>query len=163
VDGRTQHSIYRRFKPCSVQEIMPDVVTVAGEPETFLWSDHHLLWGSVNDTIPSPAPSYALNSSTERKRIEDDFFFVFTFLFGMAIVTSLPLWMQHKCTKYQRDPVIDEQAIRYNQLLQTYLPAYLLAACADWLQGPHKYALYSSYGYSHHEIALLYIVGYGSG
>ncbi|EED86917.1 predicted protein, partial [Thalassiosira pseudonana CCMP1335] len=46
---------------------------------------------------------------------------------------------------------------------QTYLPAYLFATCADWLQGPYKYALYSSYGYTQKDIAHLFVVGYGSG
>jgi len=48
-------------------------------------------------------------------------------------------------------------------LYRTYLPAYLLATAADWLQGPYKYALYSSYGYTQRDIANLFVVGYGSG
>jgi MFS family permease len=33
---------------------------------------------------------------------------------------------------------------------------------ADWLQGPYVYQLYMEYGYSHHDIALLFVAGFGS-
>jgi len=45
---------------------------------------------------------------------------------------------------------------------QTYLLVYLLAVAADWLQGPHVYALYESYGIQKHEIEVLFIAGFGS-
>uniref|UniRef100_A0A915HDM4 Molybdate-anion transporter n=1 Tax=Romanomermis culicivorax TaxID=13658 RepID=A0A915HDM4_ROMCU len=44
----------------------------------------------------------------------------------------------------------------------TYLVGYLLAAAGDWLQGPHVYALYESYGMSKHDIELLFVAGFGS-
>jgi hypothetical protein len=56
-----------------------------------------------------------------------------------------------------------ERGIVHDRLLRTYLPAYLLATCADWLQGPYKYALYSGYGYGRRDIAHLFVAGYGSG
>lgn len=31
---------------------------------------------------------------------------------------------------------------------------------SDWLQGPYIYALYSSFGYSVQEIAILFVVGF---
>ena len=37
---------------------------------------------------------------------------------------------------------------------------FLLAG--DWLQGPHVYALYESYGIGKHEIEVLFIAGFGS-
>ena len=37
----------------------------------------------------------------------------------------------------------------------TFLTAYLLLTAGDWLQGPYVYALYSSYGFSKHDIAVL--------
>ncbi|CAD5226480.1 unnamed protein product [Bursaphelenchus xylophilus] len=43
-----------------------------------------------------------------------------------------------------------------------YLIIYLLAVAADWLQGPHIYTLYLSYGFSKHEIELLFAFGFGS-
>ncbi|KAI6175864.1 hypothetical protein M3Y97_00736200 [Aphelenchoides bicaudatus] len=45
---------------------------------------------------------------------------------------------------------------------RTYLIVYLLAAAGDWLQGPHVYALYESYGMTKHQIELLFIAGFGS-
>ncbi|KAL7540177.1 hypothetical protein ACHAXR_009932 [Thalassiosira sp. AJA248-18] len=52
--------------------------------------------------------------------------------------------------------------IRHSQLLRKYLVVYLLAALSDWLQGPYVYALYDAYGYSQHEIAVLFVAGFGS-
>ena len=48
------------------------------------------------------------------------------------------------------------------QLLKKYLFVYLLAAFSDWLQGPYVYALYDAYGYTQHEIAVLFVAGFGS-
>ncbi|KAL7506258.1 hypothetical protein ACHAXN_003524 [Cyclotella atomus] len=79
---------------------------------------------------------------------------------------------QHYNTQHLKD---DEEYLQHEQLeekkrqihhklfYQTYLPPYLLATSADWLQGPYKYALYSSYGYTQRDIAHLFVVGYGSG
>lgn len=52
--------------------------------------------------------------------------------------------------------------IRHSQLLRKYLAVYLLAALSDWLQGPYVYALYDAYGYSQHDIAVLFVAGFGS-
>jgi len=52
--------------------------------------------------------------------------------------------------------------IRHSQLLKKYLFVYLLAAFSDWLQGPYVYALYDAYGYTQHEIAVLFVAGFGS-
>jgi len=52
--------------------------------------------------------------------------------------------------------------IRHAQLLRKYLSVYLLAALSDWLQGPYVYALYDAYGYSQHDIAVLFVAGFGS-
>ena len=43
-----------------------------------------------------------------------------------------------------------------------YLLIYYIAMTADWLQGPYVYALYSSYGFSKHDIAVLFVGGFGS-
>jgi len=53
-------------------------------------------------------------------------------------------------------------SIRHSQLLKKYLFVYLLAAFSDWLQGPYVYALYDTYGYTQHEIAVLFVAGFGS-
>ncbi|KAL3790547.1 hypothetical protein HJC23_007696 [Cyclotella cryptica] len=52
--------------------------------------------------------------------------------------------------------------IRHAHLLRKYLVVYLLAALSDWLQGPYVYALYDAYGYSQHDIAVLFVAGFGS-
>ena len=52
--------------------------------------------------------------------------------------------------------------IRHAQLLRKYLVVYLFAAMSDWLQGPYVYALYDAYGYSQHDIAVLFVAGFGS-
>jgi Na+/melibiose symporter-like transporter len=51
---------------------------------------------------------------------------------------------------------------RWNILLRKYLIVYLLATMSDWLQGPYVYALYDKYGYSQHDIAVLFVAGFGS-
>ena len=43
-----------------------------------------------------------------------------------------------------------------------YLFAYLCMVAGDWMQGPYVYALYASYGYSTHAIAVLFVAGFGS-
>lgn len=53
-------------------------------------------------------------------------------------------------------------SIRHTLLLRKYLVVYLLAALSDWLQGPYVYALYDAYGYSQHDIAVLFVAGFGS-
>ena len=43
-----------------------------------------------------------------------------------------------------------------------FLAIYYAAMTADWLQGPYVYALYASYGFSKHNIAVLFVGGFGS-
>lgn len=50
----------------------------------------------------------------------------------------------------------------HNKLLKKYLFVYLMATFSDWLQGPYVYALYSDYGFEQHEIAQLFVAGFGS-
>ena len=50
----------------------------------------------------------------------------------------------------------------FRRFQSVYLLVYLVMMAADWLQGPYVYALYSHYGFSIGEIALLFIVGFGS-
>uniref|UniRef100_A0A7S3PZA1 Molybdate-anion transporter n=1 Tax=Chaetoceros debilis TaxID=122233 RepID=A0A7S3PZA1_9STRA len=51
---------------------------------------------------------------------------------------------------------------KHSALLKKYLAVYLLAVLSDWMQGPYVYALYLEYGYSQHEIAQLFVAGFGS-
>jgi len=59
-------------------------------------------------------------------------------------------------TKEERDKT------KHASLLRRYLAVYLLAVLSDWLQGPYVYALYDAYGYSQHDIAVLFVTGFGS-
>lgn len=38
----------------------------------------------------------------------------------------------------------------------------LFFSAGDWLQGPHVYALYDSYGMTTHQIEILFVAGFGS-
>jgi MFS family permease len=50
----------------------------------------------------------------------------------------------------------------YRRLRNLYLSVYACATFGDWIQGGFLYALYAEYGYSMHEIGLIFVVGYGS-
>ncbi|KAJ8897610.1 hypothetical protein PR048_002959 [Dryococelus australis] len=50
----------------------------------------------------------------------------------------------------------------FHQLQQKFFIVYFLATFSDWLQGPYVYKLYSYYGYSEEQIAVLYVVGFAS-
>jgi len=52
--------------------------------------------------------------------------------------------------------------VNFMQFQRSYLSVYLLAMAADWLQGPHVYALYESYGMTTKEIKELFVAGFGS-
>jgi MFS family permease len=54
------------------------------------------------------------------------------------------------------------QRAEWTRLLKKYLVVYLLATLSDWLQGPYVYALYAEYGFSQHDIAVLFVAGFGS-
>eukprot|EP01047_Picozoa_sp_COSAG01_P063653 COSAG01_NODE_8284_length_2844_cov_4.311840_4_plen_408_part_00 len=54
----------------------------------------------------------------------------------------------------------DRSALRRFQM--TYLPPYLLATFADWIQGPYQYKVYTEYGFNEAQIGRLYICGFGS-
>ena len=61
------------------------------------------------------------------------------------------------------DPSITPEVTKtHNSLLKKYLFIYLLATLSDWLQGPFVYALYMDYGFEQHEIAKLFVAGFGS-
>jgi hypothetical protein len=48
----------------------------------------------------------------------------------------------------------------FNKLQRQFFIVYFIAAFSDWLQGPYIYQLYSNYGYSEPQIALLYVTGF---
>lgn len=151
-----------------------------------LWmmrSENSYLALVLNSILPSDSNHDITNE--QQKDVEGDYVFIFYSLLGINFIASLPsLWKvlrsllkktKHMHNDDDEDNNITEQQqtqeyydenqrlIHHKLFYQTYLPAYLLATCADWLQGPYKYALYSSYGYTQKDIAHLFVVGYGSG
>ena len=54
----------------------------------------------------------------------------------------------------------ERAALRKFQLV--YLPPFLLATFADWIQGPYQYKVYTQYGFNERDIGRLYICGFGS-
>lgn len=56
----------------------------------------------------------------------------------------------------------EEDKKKWLIILKKYMVVYLLATLSDWFQGPYVYALYSSYGYTQHDIAVLFVAGFGS-
>ena len=53
-------------------------------------------------------------------------------------------------------------SVAFGRFQRTFLGVYYIAMTADWLQGPYVYALYSSYGFSKHDIAVLFVGGFGA-
>jgi predicted MFS family arabinose efflux permease len=94
----------------------------------------------------------------------------FTFIFVLAlavnvIVTALSSeWYKRRSGQIAATPTSEEVETkkRWHTLLRKYLIVYLLAVLSDWLQGPYVYALYAEYGYSQHDIAVLFVAGFGS-
>ncbi|CAF2689126.1 unnamed protein product [Rotaria sp. Silwood2] len=81
---------------------------------------------------------------------------MFILALGILIVACIILhFYTRQVQQHPKDP-------NYRGFQQTYLLVYLLAVAGDWLQGPHVYALYESYGIQKHEIEVLFIAGFGS-
>ncbi|CAF1505001.1 unnamed protein product [Adineta ricciae] len=68
-------------------------------------------------------------------------------------------FLLHLYTRQIQQPLKDPN---FRKFQRVYLVVYLLAVAGDWLQGPHVYALYESYGIEKHEIEILFIAGFGS-
>lgn len=81
---------------------------------------------------------------------------MFLFALGFLILACFVLHLYTRQVQQQpKDP-------QFRKFQQIYLIVYLLAIAGDWLQGPHVYALYESYGIQKHEIEVLFIAGFGS-
>lgn len=53
-------------------------------------------------------------------------------------------------------------SVEFRRFQATFLIVYYICMTADWLQGPYVYALYASYGFSKHDIAVLFVGGFGA-
>jgi Na+/melibiose symporter-like transporter len=94
----------------------------------------------------------------------------FTALFFIALIVNVivtfrasSLWKKFFGSSSQEEEAgTKEQIATHQSLLRKYLLVYLLATLSDWLQGPYVYALYDAYKYSQHDIAVLFVAGFGS-
>ena len=79
-------------------------------------------------------------------------------LIGAAIATGLS-------TLQARTSLLGkglQSSAAFKSFQRIFLLASYAAMTADWLQGPYVYALYDSYGFSAHDIAILFVAGFGS-
>lgn len=90
--------------------------------------------------------------------------FAVTLLVNVSVTALSSEWYKRRSGQTFASPTAEEVETkkRWHTLLRKYLIVYLLATMADWLQGPYVYALYAEYGYSQHEIAVLFVAGFGS-
>lgn len=63
---------------------------------------------------------------------------------------------------FARPSTSDEIPAGFRKFQYTYIVVWALCVAADWLQGPYVYALYAAYGFEGHEIAQLFVAGFGS-
>ena len=94
----------------------------------------------------------------------------YTLIFGVTLAVNVlitfrssSLWKKF-CggSREQAEAADPTEVSTHRTLLRNYLMVYLTATLSDWLQGPYVYALYDAYGYSQHDIAVLFVAGFGS-
>ncbi|XP_068739915.1 molybdate-anion transporter-like [Montipora capricornis] len=79
-----------------------------------------------------------------------------TTLIFFSFVCSVLLFILAKSRKQSNG------GVEFRRFQRLYLIVYFMAQGADWLQGPHVYALFSSYGMTSKQINQLFVVGFGS-
>jgi len=103
------------------------------------------------------APVRAEGTSAEKESWGD--FFTKDF-YHMLI---LPLMLATCVMAYAAKPSTSDEIPRgFRKFQYTYIVVWALCVAADWLQGPYVYALYAAYGFKSHEIAELFVAGFGS-
>ena len=96
-----------------------------------------------------------------------NFSFIFTIILLICALLTFRSSDYYK-QKFESGFIANEEQVTGNakekhlKLLKRYLFVYLLATLSDWLQGPYVYALYMEYGFKQHEIAELFVAGFGS-
>merc|ERR1719424_1824780 len=61
-----------------------------------------------------------------------------------------------------RPSIQEEMPPGFKKFQVAYLSVWSVCVAADWLQGPYVYALYAAYGFQSHEIAQLFVAGFGA-
>ena len=79
---------------------------------------------------------------------------------ALGVLLLVMLLLQEHGSRQPTGGSAEAGALRTFQWL--YLPPFLLATFADWVQGPYQYKVYTSYGFDEHDIGRLYICGFGS-
>lgn len=86
-------------------------------------------------------------------------------LLACSAVTAV-MFLYSNCQRSASPPIaaaaVETPKLHFESFRNKYLGVYLLMVAGDWLQGPYVYSLYSKYGFSHSEIALLFVVGFGA-
>lgn len=114
---------------------------------------------SIQDTANNPAALQGTKKMTSYTL----FFSVALLLNAVVTFRSSGMWKRCFSTISSAESTVDpKEEARHRSLLRRYLAVYLLATLSDWLQGPYVYALYDAYGYSQHDIAILFVAGFGS-
>lgn len=96
-----------------------------------------------------------------------NFSFIFTIILLICALVTFRSSDYYK-QKFESGFIANEEKVtgdakeKHLKLLKRYLFVYLLATLSDWLQGPYVYALYMEYGFEQHEIAELFVAGFGS-
>ena len=85
-----------------------------------------------------------------------------TRFYALALLAVLALWAPTALLAAWRGADARTLGAHERALDRTYLGGYLLCISADWLQGPHVYALYDAYGYDARAIAVLFTTGFVS-
>lgn len=73
----------------------------------------------------------------------------------LLLLTLVFAWLARPSTH-------EEIPAGFRKFQAAYLTVWSVCVAADWLQGPYVYALYAAYGFSGHEIAELFVAGFGS-
>ncbi len=115
---------------------------------------HH---SSNNQTLTTTTTTNsAMPFLTEHLRHMDSF--IFGGFFGLSLV-AVGLNHLARNTDHQRQSVSNSNFLSFQR---TFFGVYFLALLGDWLQGPYVYKLYDYYGFRESQIAVLYVVGFGS-
>jgi len=73
----------------------------------------------------------------------------------LLVLTAILAWMARPSTSEEIPP-------GFKSYQRIYLSVWAICVAADWLQGPYVYALYAAYGFDGHEIAQLFVAGFGA-
>ena len=84
---------------------------------------------------------------------------VYNYALGVCLVITFALTIKSRSGSSRSRANFPEEVKKHQC---NFLVAYYISMLADWLQGPYVYALYSSYGFSKDDIAVLFVGGFGA-